>query len=337
MIAPREDRVRRPRVLVVDEDPAMLSVLGSLLHEEPYEVLFTPDPGRALQILEEGPPELLVADPRLRLEGGSEFLQLAHDRFPDVPQVALTESPGPKPPTAVRAPKPTEAVAFRRAVREALHAPAEETTPEPAARLGVEVLLVSPRDLEEATLAASLLWSGFTARTAGTLEEALAILRERPSPAIALVRMDMPELPGPALIAALRRASSGLSVFMLEGPSDPSIRREGYAAGAENLLPSRLTSHEKAAALVRALPRLREPRIGSLRRPGIRFLVPALAILIAGALGVFLGSLLMESPPKPQTGPTPVAPPVRFSPEDRELLRWYLSELLELERRRPPP
>ncbi|RKY62279.1 MAG: hypothetical protein DRP95_01785 [Candidatus Latescibacterota bacterium] len=54
--------MRRPRVLVVDDDPGMLEVLAQFLRENQYEVELARDGLEALQKVQENPPDLILLD-----------------------------------------------------------------------------------------------------------------------------------------------------------------------------------------------------------------------------------------------------------------------------------
>ena len=68
---------QRSRILVVDDDPAVLSLLGAMLGEV-YEVLLAEDPNAALAI--EQPLDAIICDQRMPDMNGVELLALFRQR-----------------------------------------------------------------------------------------------------------------------------------------------------------------------------------------------------------------------------------------------------------------
>ncbi|HID10544.1 MAG TPA: response regulator [Candidatus Latescibacteria bacterium] len=67
--------MRRPKVLVVDDDPGMLDVLGQFLRENRYEVELAHDGLEALQKVREAPPDLILLDVVMPRMDGIEVCQ----------------------------------------------------------------------------------------------------------------------------------------------------------------------------------------------------------------------------------------------------------------------
>jgi DNA-binding response OmpR family regulator len=53
---------QRPRVLVVDDEPAIVTLLGDFLNAEGFDVLTAPDGATALRMLQQGPVDCVLLD-----------------------------------------------------------------------------------------------------------------------------------------------------------------------------------------------------------------------------------------------------------------------------------
>ena len=82
------DRPRRARILVADDSPEMRSLLSDILSDEGYEVTVAASGARALSIMNDDPPELLITD--LLMPGMSGFaLRTLMLRRPDLAAVRV--------------------------------------------------------------------------------------------------------------------------------------------------------------------------------------------------------------------------------------------------------
>jgi two-component system chemotaxis response regulator CheY len=79
------------RILVVDDDPAILDFVSMALSDEGYEVQTAADGRSALEIIERWPPDLILLDMRMPIMDGWEFAS-AYARRPGhhAPVVVLT-------------------------------------------------------------------------------------------------------------------------------------------------------------------------------------------------------------------------------------------------------
>lgn len=75
----------RPIILIVDDEPSVAKVLGSLVTRAGYEVRVAGSPRDAMALLEEGVAAMLV-DLRLPEMRGDAFFYLATARFPHLAQ-----------------------------------------------------------------------------------------------------------------------------------------------------------------------------------------------------------------------------------------------------------
>lgn len=79
-----------PRVLVVDDEPRARQALGELLEGEGYEVRLAPDGFKAMGILREWKPDLLLTDWRMPVMDGIALLKKAREEHTDLGCVVMT-------------------------------------------------------------------------------------------------------------------------------------------------------------------------------------------------------------------------------------------------------
>jgi len=77
-------------VLAVDDEPEILASLRRQLRSEPYEVVVTESPFRALEMIEEGSVDLVIADIDMPGMNGVELVSRARGVRPDVVRILLT-------------------------------------------------------------------------------------------------------------------------------------------------------------------------------------------------------------------------------------------------------
>jgi len=77
-------------VLVVDDEKNYLLVLSALLSEEGYEVLTCDDPDRAIGIIEEESPSLLITDMKMHGMSGMDLLKAVKSCRPQMPVIVMT-------------------------------------------------------------------------------------------------------------------------------------------------------------------------------------------------------------------------------------------------------
>ncbi|HYN78925.1 MAG TPA: response regulator, partial [Lamprocystis sp. (in: g-proteobacteria)] len=70
----------KPRVLIIEDSPALAEVYRSYLREEPYQVKHVADGRSGMAVLEKDPPEALLLDLKLPDMDGMEILKHIHDR-----------------------------------------------------------------------------------------------------------------------------------------------------------------------------------------------------------------------------------------------------------------
>jgi DNA-binding NarL/FixJ family response regulator len=78
------------KVLLVDDDEAVLTALEEALHQEPYEVLTTRSGEEALSLLQRTSVDVVVSDEEMPGIRGSELLALVRDKHPETTRLLLT-------------------------------------------------------------------------------------------------------------------------------------------------------------------------------------------------------------------------------------------------------
>ena len=80
----------KERILVVDDEPDMLSSCQRLLSRAGYEVKVAPSGREALRLLKEGPFNLILTDLRMPEMDGMEVLKLSREQSPDSAVIVFT-------------------------------------------------------------------------------------------------------------------------------------------------------------------------------------------------------------------------------------------------------
>ncbi len=80
-------------LLLVDDDPNILSGLARVLHKEPYTILTANTAEQAAALLETGPVDVIVTDEEMPGMSGTEFLSRVAAQYPDVIRIVLTGHP----------------------------------------------------------------------------------------------------------------------------------------------------------------------------------------------------------------------------------------------------
>ncbi len=79
-----------PTLLFVDDEPSILSALRRLCRPRGYRVLTAESGAAALEVLEQGPVDLIVSDMRMPKMDGAELLSIVRQRWPAVLRLLLT-------------------------------------------------------------------------------------------------------------------------------------------------------------------------------------------------------------------------------------------------------
>ena len=77
-------------ILVVDDQPMVLSAIKKMLSQAPYQVMTAPSAHEALDLLERHKVEVVISDERMPGMPGSEFLSIVRERYPDTVRIILT-------------------------------------------------------------------------------------------------------------------------------------------------------------------------------------------------------------------------------------------------------
>lgn len=92
--AHRPEREKRPIVVLVDDEPAVLDSLKRLLRAEPYALLTTERPDQALEWVRRMNVRLVISDQRMPDMLGTELLDQVARSSPETRRVILTGYPG---------------------------------------------------------------------------------------------------------------------------------------------------------------------------------------------------------------------------------------------------
>jgi len=88
---PMTRRARKNRVLVVDDEPSVLTTYRMILEQNGYDVVPAPSAQEARRVIEVERPDLLLCDLSLgENESGFEVIECARRRYPGLPSVLLT-------------------------------------------------------------------------------------------------------------------------------------------------------------------------------------------------------------------------------------------------------
>lgn len=82
--------MNRPQVLLVDDEPEVISAIKEALFHEPYEIVGVGDPVEALRLLGSKSFDVVVADEKMPNMGGAEFLAAVRRDFPSTVRIILT-------------------------------------------------------------------------------------------------------------------------------------------------------------------------------------------------------------------------------------------------------
>lgn len=95
------EELRQPRVLIVDDERAILRAYSRLMESRGYRVETASDGDEALNVMRRVDIDLVVSDLTMPGMSGIDFLRTAHERDPDVPVILMTGCPSTE--SAIRA------------------------------------------------------------------------------------------------------------------------------------------------------------------------------------------------------------------------------------------
>ena len=79
-----------PALLIVDDEPRILSALRRALRREGYEIVTAETAAEALRILDERPVDAILSDHKMPGMSGVQFLEAASRRCPDAARMIIT-------------------------------------------------------------------------------------------------------------------------------------------------------------------------------------------------------------------------------------------------------
>ncbi len=78
------------RILIIDDDPQILDMLGQTLEREGHEVVDAPDGKEGLKLYRENPTDLIITDLIMPEKEGIETIMELRRDFPDVKIIAIS-------------------------------------------------------------------------------------------------------------------------------------------------------------------------------------------------------------------------------------------------------
>lgn len=89
---PQQEATRNggQKLLLVDDEPNVLSSLSRLLRREGYTIITASSPSEAFDHLAREPIQVIISDQRMQEMSGTEFLTQVRQRFPDTVRLVLT-------------------------------------------------------------------------------------------------------------------------------------------------------------------------------------------------------------------------------------------------------
>src|SRR5512141_1591002 len=82
------------RVLIVDDEVVIRSLLSELLSEDGYTVATAEDGKRGLEYASNGQVDLVISDVHMPIMTGPELVAHLHDIDPNLPVIVLNSNPG---------------------------------------------------------------------------------------------------------------------------------------------------------------------------------------------------------------------------------------------------
>ena len=87
---PETTELQPPRILLVDDEPNILTSLRRLLRTEGHAIRTAEGGAQALELLEQEPADVVISDMRMPVMDGAAFLKQVRARWPDTIRILLT-------------------------------------------------------------------------------------------------------------------------------------------------------------------------------------------------------------------------------------------------------
>lgn len=81
---------KRPTILLVDDDTGMMDLLSMRLQSANYRTICADNAARALALMEDKLPDLVMTDLRMEEMDGMALFEIIHQRWPSIPVIMLT-------------------------------------------------------------------------------------------------------------------------------------------------------------------------------------------------------------------------------------------------------
>src|SRR4051795_2905120 len=83
----------RAKIIVVDSEPVVRSVIKAILEREGYEVTSLEDPKTAVDVIKKTPPELIITNVTLPGISGHDAMRLFKEYCPGIPVLMVSGLP----------------------------------------------------------------------------------------------------------------------------------------------------------------------------------------------------------------------------------------------------
>ncbi|MBN1674264.1 MAG: PAS domain S-box protein [Kiritimatiellae bacterium] len=235
-------KTREPTVLLVNDDPSLSELIGTVLRQEALRVLSCQSVEMALVTLQEHQPvDLIITDLHMPEIDGWQFCRLLRSKeyasFNKVPVLVVSStfsgSDAEEVSTGLGAnaflSAPFEPAVLQTYVRELLAG----KTPQPQLR----ALVVAPDKAKAGQFRAAFESHGYVIHAASSGAEALRLVEEQ-TPAVVVVDYHLPDMSGDRLLDELKKArGSGLAVVMVASDPTPELALRFVRAGADAYAP----------------------------------------------------------------------------------------------------
>jgi DNA-binding NtrC family response regulator len=244
------------KVMVVDDEPGLRTMLAANLELEGFEVIEAENAEKALQMAMAGAaPDLVLTDIRMPGMNGVELFRALRAAQLRMPVVLMT------------------GFALEELVQGALEEGAFTVLPKPfdvqhalrtvtaAAKIPVVLVVDDLANVAEST-SAGLSAVGVKAASATTPAQALELL-DKGAVDLCVVDLVMPEMDGAALAAKLKQLKPGLSIIAVSGFDVPELIRQVADVGVETVLKKPFGMRELVRSIATARGRALKPGASS--------------------------------------------------------------------------
>ncbi len=233
-------------VLVVDDDPMLLSLLTDTLDSLGYDTISEPDAESALECLNQNNFDIVVADINLPGIDGLELVRRVKSQCPEIPVILITGV----------SMKDIKSRAFEAGADGFLDKPFRITVIERLMRQlllkrtlgGSSVLVIDDDEMSRTALQEQLLQIGYDVSAVSGGKEALAMLQERHFD-ILMTDLMMPEMDGIELSHRVKEVAPSTHVVIFTGSVPNEEEKSDIHTAADAFLPKPLQLEQVSLTL----------------------------------------------------------------------------------------